>query len=118
MDGSGVGGTGGGPLGGCATWACGAPMATEPSVAAGKQGSAFAMRLVADAKPLLSRSIARPGAPATVLMPLAMSCIAFVGRAGGWAGCAGGKTMRGLLMGRPTPLGALAARPVHRRACP
>src|SRR5262249_24599661 len=47
IGGSGVGGIGGGPLGGWATWACGAPRASEVRVAAGNAGSIADRALVA-----------------------------------------------------------------------
>src|SRR5262245_64162666 len=96
-------GIGFGPLGGWRLWACGAPMATDVSVAAGKHGSALAMALVARANPSLRRLVTRPGAPATAAMPPATLCSAFWGRVGGWAGGAAGKLTRGLLMAIPTP---------------
>src|SRR5262245_46736046 len=110
IGGRGVGGTGGGPLGGGATCACGAPIAMDISVAAGKEGRAWAIALVAVAKPSLSRLTARPGRPTTELTAPAARCSAFVGRPGAWAGGAGGKFTRGLLM-TPLPSAGLATQP-------
>ena len=45
----GMGGSGGGPLGGCSTWAWGIPSTSDPIVAAGNEGNACAMKLVATA---------------------------------------------------------------------
>src|SRR5262245_12691676 len=61
IGGKGVGGTGGGPLGGCLTWACGMPRATLPNVAAGNGPSAAARPLT---NWLIFSSAAAPKAPA------------------------------------------------------
>src|SRR4030095_8583293 len=68
MLGHGVGGTGGGPLGGCVACACGVPRYGDTIVAAGRLGKIAAIGAVRFAKPTSSASLSAPMPP--VMAPM------------------------------------------------
>src|SRR5262245_48220702 len=79
--GSGMGGIGGGPLGGCLTWAWGIPRANPVKVAAGKGPSALARPLTScdifsSAAPPKAPAMAEPGSATMLVMDAAFAAAA------------------------------------------